>query len=41
MFNSFKEALIKYKRPYILVSGDLNNRIQTSTKEIDKLLNNI
>jgi|TARA_B110000037_G_scaffold184087_1_gene212694 NadR type nicotinamide-nucleotide adenylyltransferase len=41
MFNFFKEALNKYKRPYILVSGDLNVRIQTSTKEIDKLLNNI
>ena len=38
MFNAFKQALVKYNKPYILVSGSVNNRIKTATKKIDKLL---
>lgn len=38
MFLAFKEALIKYNRPYILVSGNLRNRMQIAIFEIDKLL---
>jgi len=38
MFLAFKEALIKYNRPYILVSGDLKTRIKIAILEIDKLL---
>jgi len=39
MFNAFKQALITHNKPYILVSGNLNNRMKIATKEIDKLLN--
>ena len=28
MFNAFKQASVKYNKPYILVSGDVNNRIK-------------
>ena len=38
MFNAFKKALIKYDKPYVLVSGDVDNRMRNATKEIDKLL---
>ncbi|MBC8302028.1 MAG: ATP-binding protein [Pelagibacterales bacterium] len=38
MFLTFKEALVKYNRPYILVSGNLNNRVKIAICEIDKLL---
>ncbi|SUZ77628.1 uncharacterized protein METZ01_LOCUS30482 [marine metagenome] len=38
MFLAFKEALIKYNRPYILVSGNIDNRINIALKEISKLL---
>ena len=38
MFLAFKEALIKYNRPYILVSDNLENRMQIAIFEIDKLL---
>ena len=38
MFNAFKKALIKYDKPYILVSGNIDNRMQIATKEIDELL---
>ena len=38
MFLAFKDALIKYNRPYILVSGNLNKRMQIAIFEINKLL---
>jgi NadR type nicotinamide-nucleotide adenylyltransferase len=38
MFFAFKEALIKYNRPYIQVSGDLKSRIKIATEKIDKIL---
>ena len=38
MFDAFKNALIKYKRPYIQVSGDLKTRMKTAISEVDKLL---
>ena len=38
MFNAFKKTLIKCDKPYILVSGDVDNRMRNATKEIDKLL---
>ena len=38
MFNAFKKALIKYNKPYVLVSGNIDNRMQIATKEIDELL---
>ena len=38
MFNAFKKALIKYDKPYVLVSGNIDNRMQIATKEIDELL---
>ena len=39
MFNAFKQALITHNKPYILVSGNIDNRMKIATKEIDKLLN--
>jgi NadR type nicotinamide-nucleotide adenylyltransferase len=39
MFNAFQEALIKYKKPYVLVKGDKKKRLDTAVKYIDKLLN--
>jgi hypothetical protein len=30
--------LIKYDKPYVLVSGNIDNRMQIATKEIDELL---
>jgi NadR type nicotinamide-nucleotide adenylyltransferase len=38
MFLAFKKALIKYNRPYIVVSGDLKSRMKIATQEIDKIL---
>lgn len=38
MFNAFKQALIKYNKPYITVSGDVDKRMQIATKKIDELL---
>jgi len=40
MFKAFEDSLKKYDRPYILLKGDLNARIQTAVKAIDKILNN-
>jgi len=39
MFEAFKNALITYKRPYILLKGDKKKRLETAVKHIDKLLN--
>ena len=38
MFDTFEKALIKYKRPYIILKGDKKSRLQTAIKAIDKLL---
>ena len=40
MFKAFEDSLKKYDRPYILLKGGLNARIQTAVKAIDKILNN-
>ncbi|MEX1383365.1 AAA family ATPase [Lutibacter sp.] len=39
MFDTFEQALIKYNRPYILLSGIKKNRFNLAVKEIDKILN--
>ena len=39
MFNAFEKALKKYDRPYILLKGNRETRLETATKAIDKLLN--
>ncbi|MGV6845921.1 MAG: AAA family ATPase [Lutibacter sp.] len=38
MFNAFKNALIKYKRPYILIKGNKKERLKIAIKAIDKLI---
>jgi len=38
MFNAFQDALIKYKKPYVLLKGDKKKRLETAVKHIDKLL---
>ena len=38
MFKAFEDALIKYKRPYVLLKGSKNERLQKAIKHIDKLL---
>ena len=38
MFKAFKAALEKYKKPYILVSGDRETRLKTAVTAIDKIL---
>ena len=39
MFNAFKDALDKYKRPYIVLKGSKQERLQLATEKIDELLN--
>ncbi|MBT8259373.1 MAG: ATP-binding protein [Bacteroidia bacterium] len=38
MFNAFKDALEQNKRPYVLLKGTKNERLQEAVKHIDKLL---
>lgn len=38
MFKAFEEALIKYKRPFVLLKGDKKHRLSTAVEHIDKLL---
>ena len=38
MFEAFKAALIKYKRPFVLLKGDKKTRLATATKHINQLL---
>ncbi|PCI07840.1 MAG: nicotinate-nucleotide adenylyltransferase [Flavobacteriaceae bacterium] len=38
MFDTFKNALKKYNRPYITLKGDKTTRLQTAVEAIDKLL---
>ena len=40
MFNDFEEALIEYKKPYVLLKGNKNERLETAIIHIDKLLKN-
>ncbi|MFD2568426.1 AAA family ATPase [Pseudotenacibaculum haliotis] len=40
MFNAFKNALKKYNRPYVLLKGDKETRLQTAVEAIDKILSN-
>ncbi|MFV9549804.1 AAA family ATPase [Algibacter sp. PT7-4] len=39
MFQAFKNALIKHKKPFVLLKGDKKIRLETAVKHIDKLLN--
>ena len=38
MFKAFEDALIKYKRPYVLLKGSKKERLELAVKHIDKLL---
>tara|TARA_R110000868_G_scaffold37619_4_gene132867 strand:- start:18944 stop:19513 length:570 start_codon:yes stop_codon:yes gene_type:complete len=38
MFKAFEEALIKYKRPYVLLKGGKKERLELAVKHIDNLL---
>lgn len=38
MFNAFEQALIKNKRPYVLLKGDKKQRLAVAMKYVDKLL---
>lgn len=38
MFNAFKAALDKYHRPYILLKGDKETRLNTAVKAIDAII---
>ncbi|MDG2194839.1 MAG: ATP-binding protein [Polaribacter sp.] len=40
MFDAFENALKKYNRPYIVLKGDKNTRLQTAIKAIDHLIAN-
>jgi len=40
MFMAFENALIKYKRPYVLLKGDQTKRLNEAIKQIDGLLKN-
>lgn len=39
MFNAFEKALIENNRPYVLLKGNIKERLATAIKHIDKLLN--
>lgn len=38
MFNAFENALKKYNRPYVLLSGNKTKRFEVAVKEIDAIL---
>jgi len=38
MFDAFEAALIKYKKPYVLLKGDKKTRLALATKHINQLL---
>ncbi|WP_369048000.1 AAA family ATPase [Tenacibaculum sp. UWU-22] len=40
MFTAFENALIKHKRPYVLLKGNKKTRLKTAIKVIDKLVAN-
>ena len=39
MFEAFENALITFKKPYIILKGDMETRFHSAKKYIDKLLN--
>lgn len=40
MFKAFEDALVKHKKPFVLLKGTLKERLKEATKHIDELLNN-
>lgn len=38
MFLQFKQALVTYKRPFVLIKGSLDERMATATEHLNKLL---
>lgn len=38
MFKAFESALIKHKKPYVLLKGNKSERLETAIKHIDQLL---
>jgi NadR type nicotinamide-nucleotide adenylyltransferase len=40
MFKAFEDALIAYKRPFVLLKGDKKKRLQTAINHIDQLIKN-
>ena len=38
MFKAFESALIKHKKPYVLLKGDKKTRLELAIKHIDLLL---
>lgn len=38
MFKAFEQALIQNNRPYVLLKGDKNDRLEEAVKHIDELL---
>lgn len=40
MFKAFEQALVDYKRPYVLLKGDKKQRLEMAIAHVDKLLNN-
>ena len=38
MFNAFRDTLIKYKKPYVLLKGNKKERLKIAVSHIDKLL---
>jgi len=40
MFTAFKNALIKYNRPYVLLKGTKRERLKEAVKHIDELIKN-
>lgn len=41
MFNAFENTLKKHNRPYILLKGDKQTRLETAIDAIDKILNDL
>jgi len=40
MFNAFESALKKYNRPYVLLKGDKDERLEKAIRHIDELIKN-
>lgn len=38
MFEAFESALKRYKKPYVLLKGSMNERLQLAKKHIDELI---
>lgn len=39
MYSNFKKALQRYNKPYVVLSGSLEERLNFAIKQVDKLLN--